>query len=100
MEMNFVTMKTQLIRTRRKVDVNIYRKRPKIQLEEVFSIPTSNCKIRRIIEEHRKGLKTFKKETHITVGKTTLLLSVLKDSHKNKSFHKKCLDHSLFNYNI
>lgn len=92
MEINFVSMKTQLLKTRRKVDCNIVRK-PKIELEDVFEIPQHNCKIREKILQHRSNLGKYKKETHVIVGKTSLLLSVLQSDMTRKV--RKCTGHSL-----
>ncbi|KAJ8984241.1 hypothetical protein NQ317_007473 [Molorchus minor] len=95
---NFVNMKTQLLKMRRKVDCNIGKRGDKLSLENIFEIPVHNCRIKRIIDEHRKGIKYFKRETHITVGKTSLLLSVLK-SNKNKLINE-CCDHTFLYYNF
>ncbi|KAJ8951505.1 hypothetical protein NQ318_000201 [Aromia moschata] len=97
-EIHFVNMKRQLIKTRRKVDCNIRKKLNKPLLKDVFEIPTKDCKIKKKIDEHQKGIKCFKRETHIIVGKTSLLLSVLK-SKKNKFSQRHC-DHSLLSYNF
>lgn len=97
-DINFVNMYTQLIKTRRKVDCNIKKGQGKCSLEDIFEIPTENCKVKRKIDEHRMGFKQLKRETHLTVGKTSLLLSVLKNN-KTKIFSKYC-DHSLLSYNF
>ncbi|VEN56282.1 unnamed protein product [Callosobruchus maculatus] len=97
-EINFVPMKTQLIKSRRKVDVEIRRGVLKPLLENVFDIPEKMCKVKQLIDNHRKGLKTHKKETHIIVGKTTLLLSVLKSNTRRMKYG--CCDHSLLAYNF
>lgn len=96
--MNFVNMATQLIKTRRKADCNIKKGQVKSSLEDVFDIPTGNCKVKSKIEEHRTGSKQMKRETRITVGKTSLLLSVLKNK-KIKPSPRYC-DHSLLSYNF
>lgn len=93
MEIDFIHMKTQLLKTRRKVDCNIAR-RNKIDLESVFQIPSHDCRIRQIILQHRNSLGKYRKETHVIVGKTSLLLSVLKSESESKS-SKKCTGHSL-----
>lgn len=89
MEIDFVSMKTRLLKTRRRVDCTINNK-PKIELGSVFEIPTSNCTISQAILQHRKSLGTFRRETHVIVGKTSLLLSVLKDKNERK---KRCTGH-------
>lgn len=95
MEIDFITMKTQLLKTRRKVDCNIIRK-PKLDLESVFAIPAHNCRVRDKILQHRNSLGKFRKETHVIVGKNSLLLSVLKSKSVSK-FPKKCTSHLLDN---
>nr|CAI5849016.1 unnamed protein product [Callosobruchus analis] len=97
-EINFVPMKTQLIKTRRKVDVEIRRGVLKPLLDNVFDIPEEECKVKKFIDDHRKGLKTYKKETHIIVGKTTLLLSVLKSNPRRLKY--SCSGHSLLAFNF
>ncbi|CAH1995683.1 unnamed protein product [Acanthoscelides obtectus] len=97
-EINFVPMKTQLIKTRRKVDVEIRRGVLKPRLEDVFEIPLKNCKVKKAVEDHRKGLKSHKKETRVIVGKTTLLFSVLKSN--DRKMKNGCCDHSLLGYNL
>lgn len=92
MKIDFIPMKTQLLKTRRKVDCNIVKKN-KIELENVFQIPPDDCRIGQIILQHRIGLGKYKKETHVIVGKTSLLLSVLKSESECKS-SKKCTGHS------
>lgn len=87
--MDFVSMKTRLLKTRRKVDCNINNK-PKIELGSVFEIPTDDSRISKAILQHRNSLGTFRKETHVVVGKTSLLLSVFKDKNETK---KKCTGH-------
>lgn len=93
MELDFVTMKTQLVRTRRKVDCNIIKK-PKIELETVFEIPAHSCRIREEIIQHRNNLGKYRKETHVIVGKNSLLLSVLNGESEKRSA-KKCTGHWL-----
>ncbi|XP_018560794.1 uncharacterized protein LOC108903188 [Anoplophora glabripennis] len=95
-EINFVNMNTQLIKTRRKVDRNIKKGQAKWSLEDIFDVPTQDCNVKRKIDEHRLGFKQQKRETHLTVGKTSLLLSVLKNK-KAKILPRYC-DHSLLSY--
>lgn len=70
----------------------------RFKMEEVFTLPSINCKIKRKLDQFRTGMKVYKKQTHITVGKTSLLLSVLNSNNKNK-LHK-CCDHSMLSYNL
>ncbi|KAG5867704.1 hypothetical protein JTB14_017298 [Gonioctena quinquepunctata] len=98
LEVDFVAMKTQLFKTRRKVDYVITSVLVKPLLEDVFDLPEADCKVKRKIDEHRMGLRDLKKETHIIVGKTCLLLSVLNEG-KYKTL-PKCTDHSLLRYNL
>lgn len=97
-EINFVNMATQLIKTRRKADYTIKKGQVKSSLEDVFDIPTENCVVKTKIDEHRMGFKQLKRETRITVGKTSLLLSVLKNKKSNTT--PRYCDHSLLSYNF
>lgn len=90
-------MKAQLLKTRRRVDCNLVKKN-KIDLENIFEIPSHDCMIRNKILQHRSSLGKYRKETHVIVGKNSLLLSVLKGDRQNK-FSKKCTGHLLY-YNI
>lgn len=98
-EIDFVNMKKQLVKTRRKVD---YRVRPNHKkthrLEDVFDIPIHDCTVTKNLTIHRNLILAIssKKETHVTIGKTSLLLSVL----KCKKRYERCTDHSLLAYNL
>ncbi|KAJ8921583.1 hypothetical protein NQ315_010488 [Exocentrus adspersus] len=97
-EIDRANMSSQLRKTRRKVDCNVRKGQVKPRLEDAFDIPTNSCTVKKKIDEHRMGLKQFKRETHITVGKTTLILPVLK-CRKVKVYPRYC-DHSLLSYNF
>ncbi|CAH1279181.1 unnamed protein product [Diabrotica balteata] len=114
-EINFATMKCKLILTRRKIDctARIIAK-PSLEdilnsgdinllnsylhnIEEVFTLPTHDCKIRTKIEEHRRNRQVYRKQTHVVIGKTSLLLSVLNSGQKHKRI-SNCYGHSLMDY--
>lgn len=67
-------------------------------VEEVFDLPTEDCPVKRILDQQRSSFKYYGNETHVTIGKTTLLLPVL-TYFKNKK-RPKCAGHSLLSYNI
>ncbi|KAL1488435.1 hypothetical protein ABEB36_014908 [Hypothenemus hampei] len=119
-EIDAIRMKKELIKTRRKVNYETITKTKlneenksktiKYCLKDVFDIPPDNvravakerdCQGVSFIIEKRKianrelpnGNFKRKKETHIIIGKTNLLLSVLKRHTLNR-----CSNHSLLNW--
>lgn len=100
MEVNFVKMKSKLIKTRRKMEFKESRS-VKCVFEQVFESPSYDCHVSRKIQECRMGRQMYsRKETNVTIGKTSLILSVLNGNCNNKAAISKCHDHSLLSYNI
>ncbi|XP_057665269.1 uncharacterized protein LOC130899377 [Diorhabda carinulata] len=98
-EMNFIKIKSKLIKTRRKIEFK-ESKRVKCVFEQTFDLPSYDCHISRKIQESRMGRQMFnRKESNVTVGKTSLILSILNGNNNNKAI-SKCCDHSLLSYNI
>lgn len=86
---NFVSMKSQLIKTRRTVYISKADKNKKISIKDVFNLPPEESLIGKKLKEHEFDVKTSKKR--IIIGKTTLMLSVLQQARK------KCITNTNFN---
>lgn len=111
-EIDTVAMKKKLIKTRRKVDPRTNRREP-FNIHEVFDVPPENSNNLINIRKELSGGVSFKigksskikenddveikdpckpkRESQITVGKTSLLLSILQVKTR-----EQCFDHSLF----
>ncbi|CAH1174290.1 unnamed protein product [Phaedon cochleariae] len=95
LEVNFIGMKTQLIKTRRKLDCWVNLPHAESFVDEVFDIPKHECRVRTIILENCVASKGSINESFVTVGKTDLLFN-----KKKYRAPTKCCDHSFLSYNF
>ncbi|XP_044757167.1 uncharacterized protein LOC123315514 isoform X2 [Coccinella septempunctata] len=94
---DFINMKKQLIKTRRKIEIQNNRRF--LPYESVFEVPIYRTRMKQKMENHYKTNYHigWKKQSHVVIGKTSLLLPVMKN---NNSFISRCYDHSLSSYNL
>lgn len=107
-EIDFVSTKIRLIKTRRKVDPKTKKKYSPNnvfdtheRLKDVFTPEKFKGRLKKAMDLHNANLinssKNLRRQQYLVVGKTTCLLPVLR-SNTFKPF--KCLDHSLSAYNL
>lgn len=99
-EGNFCIMKIQLLKTRRRLmfpSTQSNQTSTIMGIEKVFELPPNNCIVGKKLEEHKIVFCNYRKQTHAVVGKTSILLSVMRQN-KHKILHK-CYGHTL-SFNI
>ncbi|KAK9884751.1 hypothetical protein WA026_007600 [Henosepilachna vigintioctopunctata] len=95
-EFDFISMKKKLIRTRSKIEGKYINKY--IPYNEIFEVPHFQKRLMMKLENHHSTMLHFgwNKQTHVTVGKFSIVLPVL----KNENVSPINCNHSLFSLNL
>lgn len=95
--MDFIKMKKELIKTRRKLELQHHRRF--LPYESVFEVPVFKMRMKQKMENHYKTNYHigWKKQSYVVIGKTSLLLPIMRVKN---SVLPHCYDHSLFSYNL